>query len=113
MAGRRRWCTGIVGAGKARVNVTADVDMAHVTTQKESFDPDGPVGQLENTTDENSKESQADGSGQSSAAANIPGTPNLGAGAGGSSTASGRQESTTNYEITKTTSTDGRRSPAR
>ncbi len=99
---------GVVGTGKARVNVTADLDMAHVTTQKESFDPDGQVVRSESTTDENSKEGQGDSAGQTSSAANIPGTPNLGAGGGGSSTASGRQESTTNYEITKTTSTEVR-----
>lgn len=99
---------GVVGVGKARVNVTADVDMAHVTTQKESFDPDGQVVRSESTTDENSKDSQSDSSGQSSSAANIPGAPALGGGSGGSGNASGRQESTTNYEITKTISTEVR-----
>ena len=97
---------GVVGTGKARVNVTADLELAHVTVQKESFDPDGQVIRSESTTDENSKENQADDSGQVSAAANIPGTPNLGAGSGNSGSASGRQESTTNYEISKTTRTE-------
>ena len=97
---------GIVGAGKARVNVTADLDLAQVTVQKESFDPDGQVVRSESTTDEKSSENQADGSGQTSAAANIPGNPSLGAGQGASGTASGRQESTTNYEITKTVRTE-------
>ena len=97
---------GVVGAGKARVNVSAELELARVTTQKESFDPDGQVIRSESTTDENSKENQADDSGQVSAAANIPGTPNLGAGSGNSGSASGRQESTTNYEITKTVRTE-------
>jgi flagellar M-ring protein FliF len=97
---------GVVGTGKARVNVTADLELAHVTVQKESYDPDGQVIRSESTTDENSKENQADDSGQVSAAANIPGTPNLGAGSGSSGSASGRQESTTNYEISKTTRTE-------
>ena len=96
---------GIVGAGKARVNVTADVDLAHVTTQKESFDPDGQVVRSETTTDENSKEAQAQ-SGQASAGANIPGGQAIGGAEGGN--ASGKQESTTNYEITKTTTTEVR-----
>jgi flagellar M-ring protein FliF len=99
---------GIVGAGKARVNVSADVDMAHVTTQKETFDPDGQVVRSEVTTDENSKENSSSGgavgaaAGQTSAAANIPG------GGGPSSSdgnSSGKQESTTNYEISKTVTT--------
>ncbi len=97
---------GVVGVGKARVNVTADLELARVTTQKESFDPDGQVVRSESTTDENSKDNQADESGQVSAAANIPGNPALGGGAGNSGSASGKQESTTNYEITKTVRTE-------
>ncbi len=34
---------GVVGPGKARVQVTADVDMSQVTTQEEKYDPDGQV----------------------------------------------------------------------
>ena len=95
---------GIVGAGKARVNVTADVDLAHVTTQKKEFNPDGQVVRSETTTDENSKEGQTSGNGQASAAANIPNSngPN---GSSDSTNASGKQESTTNYEISETTTT--------
>ena len=96
---------GVVGAGKARVNVTADVDLAHVTTQKESFDPDGQVVRSESTTDENSKEGASGGTTQSSAAAKIPGGSPVDQG-GDSSNASGKQESTTNYEISKTTTTE-------
>lgn len=99
---------GVVGAGKARVNVSADLELARITLQKESFDPDGQVIRSESTTDEKSNENQADDSGQASAAANIPGTPNLGAGSGGSGSSTGRQESTTNYEITKETRTEVR-----
>ena len=32
---------GLVGVGKARVNVSADLDLARVTTQEEKYDPDG------------------------------------------------------------------------
>jgi flagellar M-ring protein FliF len=92
---------GIVGAGKARVNVTADIDLAQVTTRKEAFDPDGQVVRSESTTDENSKEGSSGGTTQTSSAANIPGGSAVGGGAD-SSNASGKQESTTNYEITKT-----------
>ncbi len=95
---------GLVGVGKARVNVSADLDLARVTTQEEKYDPDGQVIRSESTTDENSREKSADGSGQASVAANIPG------GAGSTSDAdtnsSGRQDSTTNYEISKTVRTE-------
>ena len=95
---------GIVGAGKARVNVTADVDLAHVTTQKEAFDPDGQVVRSESTTDEKSSEGQTGTSTQASAAAKVPGGASVDQG-GDTSNNSGKQESTTNYEITKTTTT--------
>jgi len=96
---------GMVGPGKARVNVTAELDLARVTTQQETFDPDGQVIRSEQTTDENAKENQPDGNGTASAAANIPG----GGGQFGeqsNTSASGRTESTTNYEISKTTRTE-------
>jgi len=91
---------GVVGAGKARVNVTADLDLARITTQEEKYDPDGQVVRSESTTDEKSSQSKGEGSGQVSASSNIPG----GAGPDDSQVgdSSGRQESTTNYEITKT-----------
>ncbi|HEY8616976.1 flagellar basal-body MS-ring/collar protein FliF [Phenylobacterium sp.] len=95
---------GVVGAGKARVNVTADLELARVTVQQETFDPDGQVIRSESTTDENARENEPETNGEVSAAANIPG-----AGANGSgmnSSASGRQESTTNYEISKTVRTE-------
>ncbi|CAN7246612.1 flagellar basal-body MS-ring/collar protein FliF [Phenylobacterium sp. LjRoot164] len=96
---------GVVGPGKARVNVTADLNLARVTVQQETFDPDGQVVRSETTNEENSRESQPDANGAVSASANIPG----GVGANGETTnqsASGRTESTTNYEISKTVRTE-------
>ena len=98
---------GIVGAGKARVNVTADVDLAQVTTHKEAFDPDGQVTRSESTTEEKASEGSAGGNTQTSAAAKVPGGSSVDQG-GDSSNSSGKQESTTNYEITKTTTTEVR-----
>ena len=94
---------GIVGPGKARVNVSADVDMAHVTQQKEEFNPDGQVVRSETTTDENSKEASNGSNGVTSASANIPPATAAGSDSGGTSNA--HQESTTNYEISKTVTT--------
>ncbi|MBB3891842.1 flagellar M-ring protein FliF [Phenylobacterium haematophilum] len=96
---------GVVGPGKARVNVTADLNLARVTVQQETFDPDGQVVRSETTNEENSRENQPDANGAVSASANIPG----GVGANGESmnqSASGRTESTTNYEISKTVRTE-------
>ncbi|MES2033330.1 MAG: flagellar basal-body MS-ring/collar protein FliF [Pseudomonadota bacterium] len=99
---------GVVGPGGSRVEVSADIDMARVTEQQETFDPDGQVIRSEQTGEENAKENQPDGSEGVSAAGNIPGGA-VGGGAGGlNSSASGRTESTTNYEISKTTRTEVR-----
>lgn len=96
---------GVVGPGKARVNVTADLNLARVTVQQETFDPDGQVVRSETTNEENARESQPDANGAVSSSANIPG----GVGANGETlnqSASGRTESTTNYEISKTVRTE-------
>ena len=96
---------GIVGVGKSRVNVTADLDLSRVTVQEETFNPDGQVVRSESTTEENSKENQPDSAGGVSASANIPGGANSSSESTNAS-ASGRTESTTNYEISKTTRTE-------
>lgn len=95
---------GIVGAGKVRVNVSADLDMSQTTVQQKSYDPDGQVVRSESTTDAKSQENQPDSSGQASVAANIPGGA-VGAGSNNNSSANQQQESTTNYEISETTKT--------
>ena len=95
---------GIVGPGKARVQVTADLDLNQVTTQEEKFDPDCQVVRSTQTTEETAKQNQGEISGQASASANIPGTPGANTTANNGST-SGHNEETTNYEISKTTKT--------
>lgn len=95
---------GMVGAGKARVNVTADLELARVTVQQETYDPDGQVIRSESTTEENARENDASGTGQASVAANIPGGP--GGDENTNSSTSGRADSTTNYEISKTVRTE-------
>jgi len=98
---------GVVGAGKARVQVSADVDMAQVTTQSEKFDPDGQVVRSEQTNETSAKDQQGGGSTQgASASTNLPG----GTQTAGQSSANGSEntgnESTTNYEISKTVTTE-------
>jgi flagellar M-ring protein FliF len=97
---------GVVGAGKARVQVTADLDRSRVTTQEEKFDPDGQVVRSTQTANENAAETKPGGpDGTVGAAQNIPGAQ--GAGAGGEAASnSGRQEETTNFEISRTTRTE-------
>jgi flagellar M-ring protein FliF len=97
---------GVVGPGKARVTVSADIDTSRVTTQDEKFDPDGQVIRSTQTTDENSKESKSEiGSSATTAAANIPGGGATPTGSGENGNSSGKTEETTNYEISKSTRT--------
>lgn len=95
---------GVVGPGKARVQVTAEIDATRVTEQQETFDPDGQVVRSTSTVEENAREAGA-ASGAIGAAANIPGgDPNADPLGGGSQ--NGRTEETTNYEISRTTRTE-------
>jgi len=87
------------------VQVTADLDLSQVTTQEEKFDPDGQVVRSTQTTEESSKQNQADSNGQASVTANVPGTPGAAGGSATNGSASGHNEETTNYEISKTTKT--------
>ena len=96
---------GVVGPGRARVQVTADLDMSQVTTQEEKFDPDGQVVRSTQTVEETAKQNQPDSTTPASASANIPGTPGAASSTTNNSSDSGRTEETTNYEITKTTKT--------
>jgi len=98
---------GVVGPGRARVEVTADIDMARVTEQKEIFDPDGQVIRSEQTGEENATENQPDGANAVSATGNIPGA-GTGAAGGTNSSRTGRTDSTTNYDISKTVTTEVR-----
>jgi flagellar M-ring protein FliF len=95
---------GVVGQGKARVNVTAELDLSQVTIQEETYDPDGQVVRSETTSEENANENQPNQTGQVTAAANIPGAPANPDGLIAST--SGRTGTTTNYDISKTVRTE-------
>jgi flagellar M-ring protein FliF len=96
---------GVVGPGKVRVNVTADLDQSRVTTQEEKFDPDGQVVRSTSTGQDNSKEDKPLTTGAVSASQNIPGaqpsppTPNQ-------TSSANKTEETTNYEISKSVKTE-------
>jgi flagellar M-ring protein FliF len=78
-----------------------------VTEQETTYDPDGQVIRSEQTGEENAQETEANGANAVSAAGNIPGADAIG-GPGGAGSTSGRNESTTNYEISNKTRTEVR-----
>ncbi|MBW8858977.1 MAG: flagellar M-ring protein FliF, partial [Caulobacter sp.] len=94
---------GVLGPGKARVNVTADLDLNRVTTQERKFDPDGQVIRSESTNEANNSETKNDDTGGVSSTQNIPGQAPNGFQPLGSK--SGSNESVTNYEISESTKT--------
>lgn len=103
----RQQVEGVVGAGKARVEVSADIDMAQVTEQKKTYDPDGQVVRSEQTSEESSEEGASGQQEAVTAGANIPGgdTTNPNFLPLNKNTSTGTQ-STTNYEISETTRTE-------
>jgi flagellar M-ring protein FliF len=93
----------VVGAGRARVQVSAELSMDRSTKTSETFDPDGQVVRSTQTRDlANTSTNGATDQGVT-VANELPGaTPN----AGGSTNSNEQQtntEETTNYEISKTT----------
>ena len=96
---------GVVGPGHARVQVSADLDMARTTTSEEKFDPDGQVVRSTQTSGEKNAELKPSGAGGVSASQNIPGA-NGASGADKDSSNSDKTDETTNYEISKTTRTE-------
>ena len=97
---------GVVGPGKARVQVTADLDLSRVTLSEEKYDPDGQVVRSTQTNQENANESKPGASSAVSASQNIPGGPAASTSAPNASSTTGRTEETTNYEISRTTRTE-------
>jgi len=92
----------IVGFNKVRAHVTADLNFDRISTNSESYDPEGQVVRSTNTVEEGSNESEAGGQNQAvSVQNNVPGGAGA-EGAGGTNAQSNRTEETTNYEISKT-----------
>lgn len=96
---------GVVGPGKARVEVTADLDLNRVTTQEERFDPDGQVVRSTRTSEANQSETDPGADGQVTATANLPQGQQQ-PGFLSTSSSSGQSEEITNYEISKTVRTE-------
>ena len=89
---------GVVGPGKVRVNVTADLDLSQVTVQEKKYDPDGQVVRSNQTSEENAQETDR-GDGQVTVANNIPGGTQTQPVTNGPTSTSSKRDATTNYEI--------------
>lgn len=90
----------IVGFNKVRASVTADLNFDRISTNSESYDPEGQVVRSTQSVEEGAAESQTTPGGVS-VQNNIPGGSDA-AGSDASGSKSNRTEETTNYEISKT-----------
>lgn len=100
--------TSIAGPGRARVQISAEIDYNRITREMQTFDPDGQV--IRSTQTSNADSNNQDGKSQQgvSITNSLPaGAAEGGAGASGAnSSIDKRTEEVTNYEISKTTSTE-------
>lgn len=93
-----------VGVGKARVDVHVDMDFDRVTTNSESYDPNGQVVRSTQSVSDSSDNGQGTADQSVSVATNLPNAATGGAnGAARNKTA--RTEETTNFDISKTVRT--------
>jgi flagellar M-ring protein FliF len=95
---------GIVGMGRSRVQVAAELDPARVESRSESFDPESRVVRSTQTRGENS--STANSEGQVSVGNELPGARDAQPPAGQPKDLSNKNEETINYEISRTTRTE-------
>lgn len=94
----------IVGMGKVRAQVTADINYDRESATAEIFDPEQQVARSTQTVTEKEKSTEASGSSGSDVSVknNLPGLPDAAGGAGSAGSSNDRTEETTNFEIGKT-----------
>lgn len=92
----------VVGPGRARVEVSAELDFNRITETSEEFDPDGQVVRSTQTREESSSSSEQD---QGITAGNQLPNGDQGQDAAGTAEASSSTEEIVNYEVSKTTKT--------
>jgi flagellar M-ring protein FliF len=97
-----------IGYGHVRVDVNADMDFDKITTNQESYDPDGQVVRSTQTMTEANQDADA-GDQAVTVQTNLPDGQQTQGGAGaGTKSKHNRNEETTNYEITKKTTSQTR-----
>lgn len=94
----------VVGQGHVRAQVTVNMDYQHVNETSETFDPDSKVVRSTMTAEQNASD-QNGGAAPVSVANALPGQQQQAGGADNNRSTSGRNEETTNYEISKVVKT--------
>jgi flagellar M-ring protein FliF len=91
-----------VGVGKVRAEITAEMDFDRITTNTETYDPNGQVVRSTQTVEESSNDSDSKGRPAVTVRNNLPDANAQQGGTAQSNSASSRTEETVNYEISKT-----------
>jgi flagellar M-ring protein FliF len=96
----------IVGEGRARVEVSADLDLTHVTKTAQTFDPNGQVVRSTQTESVANNSTDGNNSGQVSASTQLPGATTANSTTAGTSEQASTDKETTNYEISNVSQTE-------
>lgn len=92
----------VVGPGKARVQVNADMNFDRTVINSEKFDPEGQVARSTQSSSQKENAQDKAGGGDVSVSNNLPGGAAGGAGGNSSNKLAEQTNETTNYEISKT-----------
>lgn len=92
----------IVGFGKVRAEVSADIDFDRLTTNDEIYNPDGQVIRSTQTIEEQQVSKDSSQARGVSASENLPGSEGASGGSANNSNSKGHTEEVINYEISKT-----------
>lgn len=97
----------VVGPGKARVQVSAEIDYNRITQTSETFDPDGQVVRSTQTREESANSSAGGGGDSVSVGNELPGADDAGQGdKSANKENSNKTEEVVNYEISRTSKTE-------
>lgn len=96
----------VVGLGRARVQVSAELDLNRSTRTSETFDPESQVVRSAQTVETGDQSSGPGNNGQVTVANELPGASEEAAAGGGMQSSSSTLEETLNYEISSTTETE-------
>jgi flagellar M-ring protein FliF len=90
-----------VGAGSVRAEVSVEMDFDRITTNSESFDPDGQVVRSTQTVEETASSTDSSGEDPVTVAQNLPDAANIPFGSAMNRSDSTRIEETVNYEVSR------------
>lgn len=96
----------IVGGGRARVQVSAELDLNRLTKTSETFDPDGQVVRSAQTRETENQSNLSDGTEGVTVGVELPNAGNAAGAQGRNIENANTTEETINYEISRTTQTE-------